>query len=980
MVQLLLSCPAQFRRFLFSLVFILCILVAVRSAVEGPACAVVFADADSDASQCLCNRDTNAVDCQARNLTVVPPGFPARMKRLNLQNNLITALSRDQFGSIDSLIHLDLSNNIINDIDDDVFRGLINLKILELGNNNLKIIGNGTFSGLYNLHQLNLESNKISTIHPQALTSLINLRQLNLQANKVSSIQCALVQNLTWLQLLSLKANPIKLIEDQCFYGLTNLQDIQLKRCSLTQINNGTFKYLVQLSTLNLAWNKISQISPFAFRDSVQLTRLHLNNNNISDLPAGIFANLTNLQKLHLHHNPITSLSTDLFTDLHSLEFLLLHNLKLSSLKEETFIGLPPLQYLDLSSNYLQNLQKGFGLVFKPYWHVKLSPNSWRCDCEIQAIYEYSWIANYVVCRSPLKFQDMRLNQIPYANLSCTLPSITEVTPYVFAVINDTVFLRCNSSGFPTPSLSWVLPQGTMITSQPGASLQSEGENGLTLVIDSAQPTDTGMYICNASNAGGKDFLITYLKVFDPDCVVRVDMGNNTSGNDSSETVFDVQANCTSAAVSDGLSGVMAIGYSESTSIIETKLCPDDVPCNNAPYKRSCETGSKSRLYQPQMVTATSLNCNYLITWFIVGIVAGVSLIISCWIGFTMLYRRKVRERIVVQQAIQKWKRKNNQKDSNLKPALGVHGQQTRRKTCRSKNVPTASSEVRLSENGDKPRTAHVAFAEDGNAIGKKLSNHSSLIDTDNTKPGEQSSEALNEKGFVENDTSSTKGLVSAQGKGGTKSQPSSRVQNRRKASTGHQMEGKHLAKVKSQEGQTPRGNGLVNSAPNPTPGRQPSGQTNATTKPSGKPSPTSYTSPSNTTMRPSPSSLTSPSNTTMTMRPSPSSFTSSSNTTMRPSPSSFTSPSNTSMRPPPSSFTSPSNTSMRPSPSSFTSPSNTTMRPSPSSFISPSNTTMRPSPSSFTSSSNTTMRPPSTSYNSPSSFLERIYSGYLGK
>eukprot|EP00058_Branchiostoma_floridae_P014068 XP_002599556.1 hypothetical protein BRAFLDRAFT_77660 [Branchiostoma floridae] len=634
---------AQFRRFHFEGIFSLCFLVVVRCAVSGPAvpCTVVFAEADSDASPCLCNHDTNTVDCQTRNLTVVPPEFPARMKRLNLENNLITALSRDQLGSIDSLIHLDLSNNIINDIDDNVFGGLINLKILELGNNNLKIIRNGTFSGLFNLHQLNLESNKIATIHPQALTPLYNLRQLNLQANKVSSIQCALVQNLTWLQLLSLRANPIQLIEDQCFYGLINLQDIQLKRCSLTQINNGTFKYLFQLSTLNLAWNKISQISPLAFRDSVQLTRLHLNNNNISKLPAGVFANLTNLKKLHLHHNPITSLSTDLFTDLRSLEFLLLHNLKLSSLQVETFAGMPPLQYLDLSSNYLQNLQRGFGSVFKPYWHVKLSANQWRCDCEIQSIYEFPWIANEVVCRSPAKFQYMSLNQIPYSNLSCTPPSLTGTTTYAFAVINDTVFLHCNASGFPTPSLSWLLPQGTMLTSRPGTDLQSEGENGLTLVIESVQPSDTGIYICNGSNPGGKDFLITYLKVFDPDCVVRVDTGNKTLGNDSSYTVFDIQANCSSAEYSDGLSGVLALGYSEFTSITETKLCPDGVPCTNAPNKRSCETGAKSQLKQPQMVAATALNCNYLVTWFIIGIVAGISLIIACWIGFTVLYRKK---------------------------------------------------------------------------------------------------------------------------------------------------------------------------------------------------------------------------------------------------------------------------------------------------------------------------------------------------
>ncbi|XP_019628693.1 PREDICTED: leucine-rich repeat and immunoglobulin-like domain-containing nogo receptor-interacting protein 2 [Branchiostoma belcheri] len=636
-------CPVQLKRFLFPVVFILCILAAVRSAEEGSSdqCSVLFAVADSAALQCLCNHDTNTVDCQARNLTVVPPGFPTRMKRLNLEYNLITTLSKNQLGSIQSLIHLDLSNNIINKIDNNAFSGLINLKILELGNNNLKIIQNGTFSGLYNLHQLNLESNKINSIHPQALTSLNNLRQLNLQGNKVSSIQCALVQNLTWLQLLSLRANPIQLIEDQCFYGLINLQDIQLKRCDLTQINNGTFKYLVRLSTLNLAWNKISQISQFAFQDSVQLTRLHLNNNNISNLPARVFANLTNLQKLHLHHNPITSLSTDLFTDLQSLEFLLLHNLKLSSLQEETFVGLPPLQYLDLSSNYLQNLQKGFGFVFKPYWHVKLSGNLWRCDCEIQSIYEFSWIADEVVCRSPVKFQDMSLNQIPYSNLSCTPPSIALMTPYTLAMINDTVFLHCNSSGFPTPSLSWLLPQGTMISSLPGTGLQSEGENGLTLVIESAQLSDMGMYICNASNPGGKDFLFTYLKVFDPNCVVRRDMGNKTLVNDSSDTAFDIKANCSSTDFSDSLSGVIALGYSESTSITETKLCPDNVPCTNAPNKCLCTTDSKSQLNQPQMVTATALNCNYLVTWFIVGIVAGVSLIIACWIGFTVIYRKK---------------------------------------------------------------------------------------------------------------------------------------------------------------------------------------------------------------------------------------------------------------------------------------------------------------------------------------------------
>ncbi|XP_077474016.1 matrix-remodeling-associated protein 5-like isoform X1 [Stigmatopora argus] len=65
------------------------------------------------------------------------------------------------------------------------------------------------------------------------------------------------------------------------------------------------------------------------------------------------------------------------------------------------------------------------------------------------------------------------------------------------------VHLECQASGVPTPLLSWVLPDRTVLTSTANSSNRITVEQNGTLHIASTVPSDRGSYRCVASNSAG---------------------------------------------------------------------------------------------------------------------------------------------------------------------------------------------------------------------------------------------------------------------------------------------------------------------------------------------------------------------------------------------------------------------------------------------------------------------------------------------
>ncbi|KAI1891477.1 hypothetical protein AGOR_G00144220 [Albula goreensis] len=100
-------------------------------------------------------------------------------------------------------------------------------------------------------------------------------------------------------------------------------------------------------------------------------------------------------------------------------------------------------------------------------------------------------------------------------------PLISSSGGTVTVVVNDPVRLECETSGVPTPSLTWLKDGSPVSSFSEGVQVLSGGR---LLTISSAQVSDTGRYTCVAVNAGGEQERDYDLRVYVPPNIVGEEM------------------------------------------------------------------------------------------------------------------------------------------------------------------------------------------------------------------------------------------------------------------------------------------------------------------------------------------------------------------------------------------------------------------------------------------------------------------------
>lgn len=84
-----------------------------------------------------------------------------------------------------------------------------------------------------------------------------------------------------------------------------------------------------------------------------------------------------------------------------------------------------------------------------------------------------------------------------------SVPSIVEPPQPTTTSLNSMIFLTCNATGNPQPSITW---------SKNGVELA--GRNGPRLEFSSVSPTDRGLYQCQATNSEGtQSSMAVYLTI-----------------------------------------------------------------------------------------------------------------------------------------------------------------------------------------------------------------------------------------------------------------------------------------------------------------------------------------------------------------------------------------------------------------------------------------------------------------------------------
>ncbi|XP_030596974.1 toll-like receptor 13 [Archocentrus centrarchus] len=277
-----------------------------------------------------------SLDCTNRELLTVPDDLPRDAVSVNLFNNKLEKIHRDDFGDMPKLICVSLDLNKIAHVDDGAFIRLVALKKLCMQDNRLTNLTGGLFQGLSDLTMLDLRRNQIQFIHRMTFQHLTSLETVFLDSNRlqqVTSIQSIL--QLPHIQKLTISSN---------LFSSFQTKDLPPNVSS-------------SLTMLGLSSNKLKEFSITTpiFRD-LHLIDLSLNNDLMWDIPDK--ALLRNITQLYLSF-PLASTEEfqKILQNLDSLMHLRLNYKGKWSEKGllSMICQIPTLRRLDLFDNHLTN-------------------------------------------------------------------------------------------------------------------------------------------------------------------------------------------------------------------------------------------------------------------------------------------------------------------------------------------------------------------------------------------------------------------------------------------------------------------------------------------------------------------------------------------------------------------------------------------------------------------------------------------------
>ncbi|KAK2825818.1 hypothetical protein Q5P01_020032 [Channa striata] len=328
-----------------------------------------------------------------------------------------------------------------------------------------------------------------------------------------------------------------------CTDGKSGIAELRLVQCSDPGISAVPINVPADTVKLRLEKTLISRLPRAAFYNLSELQFLWLTYNTITSIHPSSFVNLKALRELRLDGNLLTSFPWEGLRDMPRLQTLGLHNNRLSSLPAHAALFLLNITYLDLSSNRLTMLPaelldlwfplqgKQGGLVQRRI--LGLHDNPWLCDCQISMVMSLSMsmgspvvlMDQMLMCSRSLGQSKMLLTQVELSR--CIRPSVQPAATRVSSPLGSNVILRCDATGYPTPTLTWIktsayadcceqleiseqLPRGLESFMQESPRV---GVRWSIISLNGLSYKDAGEYRCQARNMAGISEALIKLKV-----------------------------------------------------------------------------------------------------------------------------------------------------------------------------------------------------------------------------------------------------------------------------------------------------------------------------------------------------------------------------------------------------------------------------------------------------------------------------------
>uniref|UniRef100_A0A671X7W7 Leucine-rich repeat, immunoglobulin-like and transmembrane domains 3b n=1 Tax=Sparus aurata TaxID=8175 RepID=A0A671X7W7_SPAAU len=400
---------------------------------------------------------------------------------------------------------------------------------------------------------------------------------------------------------------------------------------------------------LRLEKTLISRVPRAAFFNLSELRFLWLTYNSITSIHPSSFVNLKTLRELRLDGNFLTSFPWEGLRDMPRLQTLGLHNNRLSILPAHAALFLLNITYLDLSSNRLtilpaELLDLWFPLPGQQDGPVQrrilgLHDNPWLCDCQISMVMSLSMsVGSPVVLMDQLLICSRALGQsgvlLTQAELSrCMRPSVQPAATRVISPLGSNVILRCDATGYPTPTLTWIktsayadccqdniLANSDQLPRNLESFLQESPRVGVRwsiITLNGLSYKDAGEYRCQARNMAGISEAPIKLKVVGVTRLSRLPKrkSQKTSTKSSSKqrkaNQTTTTTNTASTKENQRLQNMIppSINKTQTSSNVVPKLFPVDKrrKMNSSDVKKKTQTSIKPTPVPPEN-SATALS------------------------------------------------------------------------------------------------------------------------------------------------------------------------------------------------------------------------------------------------------------------------------------------------------------------------------------------------------------------------------------